>query len=113
MADAIDEGAQIRPIAANSSEHAKIAAICMHLEQVTAPLIAEAADQVELTSQMITAACTFAGTLFGKLIIAGVATDQDKRKATEVAAKNFRSGIEIGKKAAMRVACEEFGSAMQ
>lgn len=57
----------------------------------------------------MTAACTFAGTMFGTLIVAGVATDQDKRRVTEAMMRNFRSGIDIGKRKALDVAARQFG----
>jgi len=50
------------------------------------------------------AAAVLAGTYFGNAIIAGLATDQDKRRASEAFARNFKTGIEIGKRQGLRVA---------
>ncbi len=50
----------------------------------------------------MTAAVHFAGGLLGQLIVIGAAKEQDKRRATEAAATNFRAGIEIGRRSALR-----------
>ena len=50
------------------------------------------------------AAAIMAGTFFGNAIIAGLATDQDKRRASEAFARNFKTGIEIGKRQGLRIA---------
>ena len=57
-------------------------------------------------SYAATAAAIMAGTYFGNAIIGGLATDQDKRHATEAFVRNFKSGIEIGKRQGLRAAAE-------
>lgn len=67
------------------------------------------AEDPNQISMAMAAACTFAGCMFGTLIIAGLAKDGDKRRVTESMMTNFRSGIDIGKQSALTIAAEEFG----
>jgi hypothetical protein len=57
-------------------------------------------------SHAATAAAIMAGTFFGNAIIGGLATDQDKRRAGEAFARNFKVGINIGKRQGERAAAE-------
>lgn len=52
---------------------------------------------------VMTAASSFAGMVFGTLIVMGVADDKDKRRITESMAHNFREGIKVGKTRAARI----------
>jgi len=68
------------------------------------------ADRVSLDpealSHAMTAAAIMAGTFCGQAIGCGLMKEQDKRRATDIAARNFRSGIDIGKRQTARIAAE-------
>lgn len=49
------------------------------------------------------AACLFAGMIFGTMIVGGMVEERDKRRAGEVALNAFREGIKVGKRRAMRI----------
>jgi hypothetical protein len=63
-------------------------------------------SDIQQLGYAMAAASIFAGTLLGKLIVAGLVDEKDKRRMTESMAKNYRSGIDIGRKAGLRVAAE-------
>lgn len=52
-------------------------------------------------SEAMTAAAIFAGTIFGQLLVAGLVNEGDKRRAGEAMLKNFRAGIDLGRRKAM------------
>jgi hypothetical protein len=58
---------------------------------------------------ILTAGALLSGGVFGRLLIAGAASEKDKRRAADACAKNFRTGIDIGKRAALRAGAEHFG----
>ncbi|MHA3791473.1 hypothetical protein [Sphingomonas sp. YL-JM2C] len=89
--------------------HVEIVKMVQFLHEASRPLFEGASDVIGDRSKLMSAAATFAGAIFGELIIAGVVTDQDKRRGAEVMARNFRSGIDAGKRMALRVATEKFG----
>lgn len=92
----------LREIRGSDPRHAELAERAQAFELIALPMIKNAPDPYAEMSMLMTAAMVFAGTTFGKLIVAGVATDGDKRRTVEAMAKNFRTGIDIGKRAAMR-----------
>jgi len=66
-------------------------------------------NDTDALAEAMTGAILFAGTLFGTSIIAGLADDKDKRRAVEAMARNFRTGIDVGKARALRIATDQFG----
>lgn len=90
----------------DASDQNEIFAMCELLRSAAAPVLAGSIDTIDPNqiAKMHAAAAVFAGILFGELIVFGLAREQDKRRAADGVAKNFRSGIDIGKKHALRVA---------
>lgn len=83
------------------------------IEIQTAMLSAAALDQLRdgmdpalHTALTMASAGFLAGYLGGASIIAGVATDGDKRRMGEMLLTNFRQGIQIGKQNAMSAATD-------
>lgn len=97
-----DEEHILREIRGDDPRHAALAERTQIFEMFALPMIKNAPDPLEEMSMLITAAMVFAGMTFGKLIVAGAAAEGDKRRTVEAAAKNFRTGIDIGKRAATR-----------
>lgn len=83
-------------------------AIAVELYRSIMAAAVESPTPNDLSTHM-SAAMVFAGTIFGSMIIGGIVRDQDKRRAVESAAHNFREGIEIGKRRALRIMQEEMG----
>lgn len=106
--DRTAEPVELRTTSAGDPQFDQIAAMIEHLQAATAPLIDIEAGPNQL-ALLMTACSMFAGTLLGTLIVAGVASDQDKRRITDSMAKNFRTGIDAGKRRALRLAADEFG----
>lgn len=96
----------LKAIPASDPRHVELAERARMFELFALPMIKEAADPYAEMSALMTAAMVFAGTTFGKLIVAGLATEGDKRRTVEAAAANFRTGIDIGKRAALRAVVE-------
>ena len=84
----------------------EIFAMCDALREAAIPFIAADAASIDPNriAMMHAAAAVFSGILFGELIAMGDASDQDKRRAADGVAKNFRIGIDIGKRHTLRVA---------
>lgn len=100
MAD--DGPVPLRAIRGDDPRHAELAERARMFELFALPMIRNAADPYAEMAALMTAAMVFAGSTFGKLIVAGIATDGGKRRTVEAAALNFRTGIDIGKRAATR-----------
>lgn len=66
-------------------------------------------DPAHHSAMTMAAAGVLAGYLAGASIIAGIASDRDKRRMGEMLLTNFRQGIGIGKSNALRTATEQFG----
>lgn len=54
-------------------------------------------------SMAMTGAAVMSGIMFGQSIVLGLATTQDRRRAVETFAKNFRTGIDIGIRQGTRI----------
>lgn len=78
-----------------------------HLRASTVDLILGAPDPIHAHAQLMTACAMYAGTLFGTLLVAGNAKEQDKRRAAETVTRNFRTGIDVGRRRGMRVAASD------
>jgi hypothetical protein len=65
-----------------------------------------APDPVHMTALLMSALPTFAGVLFGELVISGIAKDADQKRTADSAARNFRQGVKVGKARAVRIARE-------
>lgn len=104
----IDQGPETRIAEGGSVEHNQVVAISQVFQQALSEALEGRTDPHELALAM-TAASMFAGTIAGTLISVGLLTDKDKRRVTEMMARNFRSGIDVGKRRAMRIAEEQFG----
>ena len=78
-------------------------AVFAQAEMIAGRGTAEAIDPNRMSAAM-TAAAIMAGGFLGNMIVAGLATEQDKRRVTESFTRNFRSGIEIGRRQGLRVA---------
>lgn len=102
-----DDQINVHEVEHGSPLMADIQARVEYLRRVIAPTIDP--DSPASLSAAQTATAIYCGAMFGHMIIAGLARDADKRRATETFAKNFREGIEIGKRHALRVATSEFG----
>ncbi|WP_047168882.1 hypothetical protein [Rhizorhabdus histidinilytica] len=100
MADQFDM--PLATIRTSDPRHRELWDIVIFLDAATKPLLKDASDPAQAMSMLMTAAAHFAGGILGKLIVAGVASDRDKRRAVEAMAANFRAGIDVGKRAAMR-----------
>jgi len=99
----------LRQIAGDDPRHQKIVDLVIELERAAREHLADEPDRLEAASMILTAGAVLSGGMFGRLLIAGAATEKDKRRAAEAAAMNFRTGIDIGKRAALRVGAEFFG----
>jgi hypothetical protein len=62
------------------------------------------------TGLTISAGCLLAGYLFGATIVAGMASDKDKRRACDMALSNFRMGIKLGKDQALLSLADQPGT---
>jgi len=89
------------------ADHVRIAEMCEYLREASAMLLDADPDRLKAHSLMMTAACTFSGIIFGTLLSAGIAREQDKKRAADMAATNFRTGIDIGKRRAARILTEQ------
>lgn len=97
---------KIKLLDAGSADHDSIIQMVEIYRMATvANMAGEGTDPNELARAMV-AAVIYAGSIFGALIVAGFATDQDKRRACDSMVRNFRSGIEVGKIKATRLAKE-------
>ena len=92
-----------------SVEHDDTSEIITALHHATADLRLNADDPVHMTSLLMTALPTFAGILFGELVVMGIAKDSDQKRTADSAARNFRQGAKVGKARAMRLARETAG----
>lgn len=95
---------------AGDSQHALVVELCELYRGITAAACPSEAEAPEHNSFAMTAACMFAGTLFGHMLYTGVARPQDKRRVTESMMRNFRAGIDAGLRQATRVEREMGGS---
>lgn len=102
-----DESAELLVAKAGDPDHTRIAEMCEYLREASAMLLNDDPDRLKAHSLMMTAACTFSGIIFGSLLSAGIAREQDKKRAAEMAASNFRTGIDIGKRRAARILTEQ------
>lgn len=96
-------------IGGDDPRHREIVDLVLALERAAREHLADRPDKLEVAAMILTAGAVLSGGMFGRLLIVGAAKEQDKRRAAEACAKNFRSGIDIGKRAALRVGAEHFG----
>jgi hypothetical protein len=90
------------------SQREAIEQIIMLMRIGVAPLLNRNQDHLPmLQSFQVTAAALFAGITLGHMIALGVAKDQDKRRAGQAVLKNFRNGIELGKREARKAILEQ------
>ena len=59
---------------------------------------------------LVTAANMYAGAQFGTLMLMGEVTQQDTKRAADMAARNFREGIKVGLAHGRRVETEMHGA---
>jgi len=71
-------------------------------EMVRATLAPHCGQDAEKMVSAMTACVMVAGSMFGMMIVGGFFKDQDRRRATESMATNFRQGIDVGKQHAFR-----------
>lgn len=105
----MDNPEVLREIRGDDPLHEKIADLVIHLHREAVKHLAAEPDRLAAASMILTAGAVLSGGMFGRLLVVGAATEKDKRRAAEAAAKNFRSGIDIGKRAALRVEADMFG----
>ncbi|MBB5684319.1 hypothetical protein [Sphingobium boeckii] len=99
----------LKSAGSGSAEHLEMIELVEVIRQATMHVIRDVDDPAMKSSILMAAAATFAGTIMGHMIVAGLLHDQDKKRVTDAMARNFRTGIDVGKRRAMRVACDEFG----
>ncbi|WP_314716624.1 hypothetical protein [Sphingobium yanoikuyae] len=92
---------ELQTIEAGAAEFERIIGYC---ELFRSALINAGVDFEDLQEHalIMTAASTFAGTMFGHMIAGGIVRDQDKRRAVDMMSRNFRNGIDVGKSRAVR-----------
>ena len=82
----------------------------IHLHQLlrvaTADYVTSHADPRQAMAMLMTAMPTYAGVLFGTLMLMGEVSQQDTRRMADSVARNFRSGIKVGLSRAKRAASE-------
>jgi hypothetical protein len=105
-----DQDIQLRMTQQGDPEFAEVVMFAEAIRAALAPLIMDDPNRV---AKAMTAACMFAGTMFGTLIVMGLATDQDTKRTADSMRANFRSGIDVGKKRALRLEAEMFGGTKQ
>ncbi len=105
----MDSPEVFREISGADPRHDRIADLCVEMERAAYAFLADYPDKLEAASFILTAGAVVSGSMFGRLVIAGAATDQDRRRAAEGCARNFRSGIDVGKRAALRALTDEIG----
>jgi hypothetical protein len=98
----MDSPEVMRAITDEDPTHQQIASLVIELERHAYAVLADA-DPLHATSVILTAGAVLSGSMFGRLLMTGAADQKDKRRAAEAAARNFRTGIDIGKRAATRV----------
>ena len=89
MADQFDM--PLATIRTSDPRHRELWDIVIFLDAATKPLLKDASDPAQAMSMLMTAAAHFAGGILGKLIVAGVASDRDKRRAVEAMAASLSS----------------------
>lgn len=91
---------------AGIAEKDELFAMCDALREAAIPFVARDLASVDPNriAMMTAAAGIFSGILFGELIAMGVAQDRDRKRVIDSLGKNFKSGVDIGKKHAFRVA---------
>lgn len=94
----------------DSPEHALVVHLCEMFRMAVAATCPDEDAAPKFNSIAMTAACMFAGSLFGTMLYAGLARPQDKRRVTEAMMRNFRSGIDVGLRRGARVEKEMGGS---
>lgn len=99
----------LKTLVAGDSQFDQIVELAEFLRLNFVAAMPEDAGTPEGQALAMTAAEVFSGILFGGLIIGGVVSDQDKRRAADMAARNFRTGVDIGKRRALRIAAEQRG----
>jgi hypothetical protein len=103
---------EMRVAAAGDAQHARLVAMVEMFSAALAAFVGENDGDPNELGLAIAAASMFAGTLFGSLIVAGIAKDRDTRRVAKGVDRNFRTGIDVGKERALRVITENYeGSA--
>ncbi|MFD1951898.1 hypothetical protein ACFSGX_14080 [Sphingomonas arantia] len=103
----VGEG-QLREISGGDVEHVQVLALMERMRDAMAGSDMDMTDP-DVLSAVMTATALLGGEVFGSLIIAGHATDQDKRRAVASVERNYRTGIEVGKRRALRLLTERHG----
>jgi hypothetical protein len=99
----------LQSITGDDPRHQSIVDLVIALEKAAWAHLANRPDRLEAAAMILTAGAVLSGSMFGRMLIAGAAGEKDKRRAADACAKNFRSGIGVGKQAALRVGAEKFG----
>jgi hypothetical protein len=103
----MSDEAELRVASFGDPQHTETIELAECIRAAVAEYLGHSSDPNRISVAM-TAACMFAGSLLGTLIVSGIARDQDKRRVTESMMRNFRSGIDVGKHKALRIATEQF-----
>jgi hypothetical protein len=87
--------------------HDQIIAVVEFIRVTTFKGIIEPSEnQLGARSMLMTAAEMFAGMIFGELMVAGFVSGKDRKRALEMARKNFNEGIKVVEARAKRIAAE-------
>lgn len=97
---------EMRVASAGDPEHEQLYHLVEYMRSAMALLPGQRDDPNHL-GMLMTAACMYAGTLLGVMIVAGLAGEKDKRRIINSMTHNFRQGIEIGRRAATRAAVDD------
>lgn len=99
-------GPDLRIATAGDDEFAQIIAMVEVIHKATAPLISESLNARQAHGYLMVAAAMFAGSICGSMIVLGDVRDQDKKRMTDSMARNFREGIDVGKRRTARILTE-------
>lgn len=91
---------------AGDAAHLEVAMLANVLAEAIMPYLASHHDPRNARALVMTAAAMFSGAQLGELIAMGEARDQDKKRYTDSMMRNFRQGIDVGKRKVARVMTE-------
>lgn len=103
----MSEGPDLR--IAEGADRETVMAMIDFLHTVTQPLRfgGDGLPDPNESGKLMCALAMFAGSICGELIGVGLVPDAQKKKLTDSMARNFRSGIDAGKRKVARVAAQE------
>ena len=104
-----DDPALLRVSTPGQREHVLGIELLVAMGEAATKVVEREGDTALLLSIAMSSAAQLAGQCFGNLLAAGVARDQDRRRAGETAMTNFRIGIQTGRDVLLREMAERVG----